>query len=289
MPRVSVIIPTYNRAGLVVEALQSVLNQSYQDFEIIVANDGSTDDTLHQIAALNSHICCLTLEHRGMPELARNRAIAIAQGELIAFLDDDDLWETEYLERQLALLDSDPTIGFVYCDVCFLYADGSVSTPRMLPRHKNANAILETLLGGGNVYPSTLIVRRHLFDLAGTLDEGVSSQGDFAFLLRLTRVSRAGCVPEPLVLIRRHPSNLSGSREALDFQNTIRILEEFQRATALTYRQRLILRESLSRYHTHLGLLSLGAGELEAARKHFAQALRLNPLRRRAWVGLLRN
>ena len=287
MPRVSVILATYNRSSLVVEAIHSVLAQSYRDYEIIVADDGSTDDTLERLAALDGHIRAVALKHSGMPEVSRNRAIAIARGDLIAFLDDDDLWQPEYLKRQVEVLDRDKNLGFVYCDICFLHSDGSVSAPRMLSKHKDAGAVLDHLLGGCFIYPSTLMVRRHLFDQVGPLDEDISSQGDFAFLLRLASVTQAGCVPEPLALIRRHSSNLSSFREILDCQNTIRIFENFQKTGALNRRQRLLLRENLSRYHTHLGLLKLGAGELQAARQGFIQALQLNPLRRRAWIALL--
>jgi len=189
MPRVSVILATYNRPRLVVEAIHSVLAQTYRDYEIIVADDGSTDDTFERLAALDGHIRAVALKHSGMPEVARNRAIAIARGDLIVFLDDDDLWQREYLRRQVGVLDRDKNLG----------------------------------------------------------------------------------------------------REILDSQNTSRIFEDFQATTTLNRRRRLLLRENLSCFHSHLGLLKLGAGELHAARQGFIQALQLNTFRRRAWIALLQS
>ena len=103
MPRVSVIIPTYNRADLLGDAIGSVLAQSYQDFELIVADDGSTDHTAEimaeAIASYGSRIRYLVLPHRGQPAAPRNSALAVATGEYISFLDSDDL----YLPNKLAL------------------------------------------------------------------------------------------------------------------------------------------------------------------------------------------
>lgn len=182
---VSLIVPTYNRADLLLETVESVRRQTYSNFEIIVADDGSTDETAVRCAALNSSLRYLRLEHSGTPEIPRNHAIEIARGELIAFLDDDDLWQPTYLERQIELFDHDRSVGFTYSNICFLNPDGSISTPRMDAQHQRAELLFDHLLSGSFIYPSTLIVRRTLFQELGPIDADVSSQGDFAHLLRL--------------------------------------------------------------------------------------------------------
>ncbi len=283
-PKVSVIIVTYNRAQFLVEAIRSVLAQSLQDFEIIVADDGSTYDTTAQLAAFGDRVQYLRLEHRRMPEACRNRAIAMARGELIAFLDDDDIWAPTYLERQTALFDRDPALGFTYCDVRFLYADGSISDPRMLPQHKRADKVFDHLLNGWFIQPSTQIIRRVWIDRLGPIDEDISSQGDAAFLLRLAYSAKAACTDEPLVFIRRHPQNLSQQREIEDVQNVIRIYERLLKRFALSLRRQLRLRLTLSHLYAHVGLAQLRERNIRDARRFLAHSLRYNPLQRHAWI-----
>jgi len=282
-----VVIPTYNRAGWLVEAVQSVIRQSYQDFEIVVADHGSTDDTAARLRALEAPLRVVKLEQTGRPEFAMNRAVEAAHGELIAFLYDDDQWAPDYLAKQVATLEGDPANGFAYCDVRFLAPDGSISTPRMRREHKAADRALEHLLGECFICSSALVLPRWAYEQAGRMDERFSPHGEYALLLRLAASTQAACTPEPLVVIRRHPAGLSSQNEALNYQNAIRILEHFGETTRLSVRRRMLLRASLSKYYTHVGLLHQRQGDPEGARRRLLHALRLNPLRRRAWVGLL--
>lgn len=121
--KVSVIIPTYNRARLVQESIDSVLQQSFRDFEIIVIDDGSTDDTEQVLQRFSSQIRYIKQGNRGL-NAARNRAIDLSQGEYIAFLDSDDLWRRFKLEVDVSVLDSYPDVGFVFSDFCVLKPDG---------------------------------------------------------------------------------------------------------------------------------------------------------------------
>ena len=109
-PLVSIIIPTRNREALVATAIDSVLNQTQQDFELIVVDDGSTDATQEVLRAYGNRIACLRIDHAG-PSAARNRGIAAAQADLIAFLDSDDLWLPRKLERQLAHYSSNADVA----------------------------------------------------------------------------------------------------------------------------------------------------------------------------------
>ncbi len=116
---VSVILPTFNRAHLICEAIDSILNQTYRDFEIIVVDDGSTDNTTEVLQRYSDRITYIKQENKG-PGDARNRGIAEAKGEYIAFLDSDDIWFKDKLELQVAVMEKLPEIGFLCSDFCIL-------------------------------------------------------------------------------------------------------------------------------------------------------------------------
>lgn len=283
-PRVSIIITTYNRAGLLVEAIESVLAQTYGDYELIVADDGSTDDTAQRLEAFEDRLHYLRLAHSGRPEVARNQAIARARGDFIAFLDDDDLWQEEKLARQVAALDASKA-GFTFSDGRFLYDDGTVSSPLLLPYQKQSDAVFDNLLLGCFVHPSSVMIRRTLLNQLGLFDERFFSQGDYDLWLRAAHAAGAVCVPEPLLLIRRYTAGLSAQREIPQYRDAIRMMEQLRETHALTRRQHRRARRTLSRWNAHLGLVLLNSG-LPGARRHLWQSLRYKPLQRVAWKAL---
>jgi glycosyltransferase involved in cell wall biosynthesis len=286
-PLVSVIIATYNRADLLIEAIGSVRDQLYNNLELIVADDGSTDETRTRVAALDTSIHYLGLDHSGRPSVARNRALSVACGEFVAFLDDDDLWRQEKLLLQVALFDREPALGFVYSDLCLLHGDGSVSPPVLKPHQKLSGHILDALIEDCFIYPSTVMVRRTLLEAVGRFEESFSISEDYDLWLRLAQRAPAGFIGQPLVLVRRHPTNISGQRELETYQNAIAALERLQANYTLSRRQRLHLRLALARMHIRTGLVQTEQGETLGARQHFVRALRLNPLQRRGWQLLL--
>ena len=283
-PRVSVIITTYNRAALLKEAIESVLAQSYRDYELIVADDGSTDDTAEQMTTLVGTLRYLKLVHSGKPEVARNEAIAQARGHFFAFLDDDDLWHEEKLARQMAVLERDEGFGYAYTDCRILDADESLSPPVLPPHHKESHAVFDNLLQGCFVHPSTVVMRRTLFEAVGPFDESFLCQGDYYLWLRAARAAPVVCVPEPLVYVRRPAAGLSRQRQLLNVENAILVLERLRQQEPLTWRQRWLSRRALSRWYATLGLRR-EPGSL--ARGHLLQSLRLNPLQRTAWQALI--
>src|SRR4030042_587586 len=113
MPKVSVIITTYNRVHFVCEAIDSVLNQTFKDFEIIVVDDGSTDNTKEALKRYSKNIFYIYQSNKGRSQ-ARNTGLKVAKGDYIAFLDDDDIWVPHKLEKQVAFMDSNPNIGLVH-------------------------------------------------------------------------------------------------------------------------------------------------------------------------------
>ncbi len=282
-PHVSVIIPTHNRADFLLHAIGSVLAQGYTDYEIIVADDGSTDETAARVAALPAPIRLLRLPHSGRPSVVRNRALAAARGELVAFLDDDDLWCPDKLARQVALLDGDATLGLVYSDVRLLFEDGTRSAPVLKPQQKRGGFILADLLADCFIHPSSVLLRRDYVEQVGGFDETLASAEDYDLWVRLAPRAKVGVVAEPLVLVRRHPAEISVQREQISYQSVIHTLERVRREEALPLRQRLILRRALAQRYTHWGGLLLRGGERERGRALLWRGARLYPLQRRPW------
>jgi glycosyltransferase involved in cell wall biosynthesis len=287
-PRVSVIIATYNRASWLQEAVSSVLAQSFSDFEIIIADDGSTDNTPGIVAQMSFAGRYLLIPHSGRPSMVRNRALDVARGDLIAFLDDDDLWPAGKLQKQVAAFDRSPNIDLLYGDARALRDDSPVpSAPLLSARQKRADRLFEALLADCFIYPSTAMVRRHTLMTVGGFDESLVTVEDYDLWLRLAYQGRAVFLPEPAVILRRHDRGISALRRRETAEATVTVLSRVWNEMELTPRQRLMLRQSLARSHTHLGLYLRTFGEEDSARRHFWQALRYYPLRRRAWRELL--
>jgi glycosyltransferase involved in cell wall biosynthesis len=285
-PRVSVVIATYNRAGMVVGAIDSVLRQSFRDLEIIVADDGSSDDTAERIAAIEGPIHYLALPRSGLLARVRNCALRHARGELIAFLDDDDCWEPEKLARQVALLDGDPGLGLVYSGFSVLDDEGAVHTPELEPWQKAPGTLLDGLLRGFLIHPSTLVVRRELIERVGGLDERRTPCEDYDLLLRLAPFTRGACIPEPLARLRLGSRNKSPRIEPLIYNVCISILEDWLNEGRLDLRRRLRCRTSLSNLHVSSARIAREAGDGGRTRRHVSAAVRRNPFNRRAWAAL---
>lgn len=211
-PRVSVVIPTYERADLVGRAVDSALAQTVEDVEVIVVDDGSTDGT-HEAVAAESDPRVRYLEHetnRGV-SAARNTGIEAASGEYVAFLDSDDEWLPRKLERQLAALDDrgDGWVG-AYCDVATAGLSGlsrlaaavsetlfRSSAPQEGGRELAAALLsMRVFMGPG----STLLVERDALTAAGSFDEGLSIYEDWDLVLRVLSVGKLAYVDEPLAV-----------------------------------------------------------------------------------------
>jgi hypothetical protein len=138
------------------------------------------------------------------------------------------------------------------------------------------------------LHRSTVVVRRQLLYQKGLFDESFSTHGDYDLWLRLALAAEAGCVPEPLVFVRRHAFAYSRQLDILHCGNAILILERLRRTYSLNPRQWLISRAAISRLHTYVGLSRLEVNQVDQARRHFVRSLCWNPLQRRARVALKR-
>ena len=282
-PRVSVIVRTYNRAGYLVEAIESVFAQTFHDLELIVVDDGSTDQTAAVLDRYAGRLTPVFLGGTGNPAAGFNAGIGVAQGELIAFLDSDDLWLPDKMKRQVACLDRAERFGFAYSNACLLYPDGRRSAPVLAPDQIVAGSVLRAIVRNMCIHTSTVMVRRRCLNRVGPFDESRLTCEEFFWFLRLARAADAVCVAEPLALIRQHAGQLSIDRGLTTYQAAITALEELLSDPALPWRVRLEAHRSIARYHAHLARKLGEDGRAAEARRQAVRALWRYPLHAPAW------
>ena len=184
MPKVSVIIPTYNRRSMLKEAVDSVLAQDFEDFELIVVDDGSTDGTADEIKKYGGRVKLFQQkENRGV-SASRNSGILQARGKYIGFLDSDDLWVKGKLKIQVAFLDENPHYPLCYTDEIWVRKGKRVNP--MLKHSKYSGWILEKCLPLCIISPSSAMMRKALFSKVGLFDEALPVCEDYDFWLRIS-------------------------------------------------------------------------------------------------------
>ena len=206
-PTISVIIPTYNRAGMLKEAIDSVLAQDYSDFELIVVDDGSTDETPQILNGYGGKIKRICQPNKGV-SAARNRGIAAASGEFMAFLDSDDLWLPDKLTIQSEFLRSTPDALICQTEEIWI-RNGVRVNPR--ERHRKVSGmIFERSLALCLVSPSAVMLRRGLFDEFGLFDESLLACEDYDMWLRVSCRCPVYLIETPLIIKRGgHADQLS--------------------------------------------------------------------------------
>jgi len=207
MPAVSVVIVTYNKADTVGAAIESVLRQTFSDLEILVVDDGSTDDTADRVAAYGARVRTIRKINGGTGS-ARNRGIEEARGQYVAFLDGDDLWLPRKLESQMQAFQREPELIAAQCGAyCVDQALRVFETRNCVPQKDTLREFL--FFGNLPAFSSTLIARKEALQQAGgfALDLVILSDWDMA--CRLARIGKLRSVPELLVLYRHYPKNQS--------------------------------------------------------------------------------
>ncbi|MGH2728126.1 MAG: glycosyltransferase family 2 protein, partial [Actinomycetota bacterium] len=213
MPLLSVVIPTHNRAARLEVAIGSVLAQTIADLEVVIVDDGSTDDTPEVISraqARDARVRTLRLAGSGGAATARNAGIGAATGAFLAFLDDDDEWAPAKAERQIDYLRSHPRIGLVSCD--FHIVGGG----RRL-HHRGPERFKPSALGWANILMgcSFVMMHRPSFSFEPSFDESIVPAEDWDLWLRCSSEREVAIVPEPLAGYARHGVQLTGSVERL--------------------------------------------------------------------------
>jgi glycosyltransferase involved in cell wall biosynthesis len=213
-PTVSVIIPTYNRWPMVGAAVQSVLAQSYHDFELIVVDDGSTDVTSMELVKFGSRLRYFKQDQSGV-SAARNLGVRQSQGRLIAFLDSDDLWRPDKLKIQARFMGNDPDVQICQTDEVWI-RNGECVNPKLKHR-KPSGDIFERSLDLCLVSPSAVMMTRELFERIGGFDESLPVCEDYDLWLRIARDNPVPLVAQPLVIKHGgHADQLSQSMWGID-------------------------------------------------------------------------
>jgi glycosyltransferase involved in cell wall biosynthesis len=321
---ITVIVPTFNRAGQVQGAIESVLAQSHQELEVIVVDDGSTDDTAAILASLqqrDSRVISLSQPNAGVAA-ARNRGLERAQGDLIAFLDSDDRWTPGKLQVQLACLKRAPEAGMVWTDMVAVNSGGSVIPgfalntllpfrfgldelfDRSIPLSELADTppqwrdgalyvgdIYGKMILGNLVLPSSVLMTRNRLQRVGFFDEGLEVAGeDFDFFLRVCRAGVVAFCDAPTVLhqVGNADQLTHRSRTVYMARNYVRTLERFSTLD----RDRVdvpapMLRAARARGYAWAAQAYLEQGDRDSAKRHLRLALRLGSVRAAALAPLV--
>lgn len=287
-PLVSVVMPAYNVAWCVRHAVDSVMAQEYRSRELIVVNDGSTDDTRAVLESYGDRIKLVHQQNCGM-SAARNAAIRSARGTYIAFLDADDWWLPQKLSRQVALMQSRPEIGF--CSTAARVEDGEGSLLNLWCCHHGNTHLLQTLfaenaaIAGGC---SAVMVRRQLFDRVGLFDESLHGFEDPDLWIRLAAVSGYQCIDETLAVILRREKSVSRNLDTMRL-SALRSLRKNRELLPPSLRGRF-WRNCLAGVYTDYAKPAYRAGRIGRAYADTLRALMLSPLGRgRLCMGLLRD
>jgi glycosyltransferase involved in cell wall biosynthesis len=290
-PAVSVIIPAYNVASYIAETLESVFAQTYREFETIVVNDGSTDNTENRIAPFRSRIVYLHKTNGGVHS-ARNAGLKVSRGRYIAFLDGDDIWMPRYLEALLGMMESDPGISAVYPNA---YLFGSPHFAGKL--HQGVFPVsepvtFERVLKRECFIFCSVLLRRSVIDEVGVFDEGLWAQGaeDLDLWLRILQGGhRFHFTTEPLVKYRWRHNSLSNNGVGM-LRSVIHVYEKWISDERTTPGQRQWIESYLPALYAQLSLAQFK--ELMRARNYRDAAPQLelaNAYYRSAKLGLLRS
>ncbi|HBV97892.1 MAG: hypothetical protein JL50_07610 [Peptococcaceae bacterium BICA1-7] len=230
MPLVSVVIPTFNRAGMLEKAVQSVLTQTFKDIELIVVDDGSGDRTYEIMEKYRGQLKYFFKKNGGVAS-ARNYGLEMASGELIAWLDDDDFFFPGKIGKQVECFIRNPWAGLVYTG--HMTVDSTSFRERksyyVPPYYRDCRSNRDALMGRCFFANSTVMMKRVCFDLAGRFDEGLSHTVDYDMWLKVAAFYRFACVPEVLAGYRWHGRQISMHRDGNILPELIKKARELYR------------------------------------------------------------
>jgi len=288
MPRVSILFTCYNHIKYVPVAWQSILDQTFQDYEIIAIDDGSTDGTREWLEALQNATVIFNEKNLGTYGTL-NVGLAAATGEYIAVFNDDDVWLPTKLEKQVAMLDSNPKIGLVHTDGYFIDGDGNERHDSPLgfdfPRTETGDILL-ALIYANSIIASAVLARKQCFDELGGFNEAYFGSGDWEMWYRICEKYDAGYLQEPLTLYRVHGANASHKLERI-WRDDER-LREWIDGRIPGYSGRFGEAEiTAAQAHNQacLGTVKVLGGKAAAGRAHYKRSLSLEPGR---WKSRLR-
>lgn len=273
-PLVSVIIPNYNYAQYLREAVDAVLAQTYPNIEVIIVDDGSKDDSREIIESYGGKIKAIFQKNQGV-SAARNNGVSESAGEFVAFLDADDAWLPAKIEKQMDLFSADPTFGLVHAGVVEMDDTGN----RLLERTDGMDGWVSeellrferpVILGGG----SGILVRREAFDEVGGFDTRLSTSADWDFFYQVGSRFKVGFVQDILLRYRVHGSNMHGNIPQMEHDTIIAWEKAFNTIDEKVLRLR---RRSYGNLHRALAGSYFQAGDYPAFFRNAAKSLWYKP------------
>ncbi len=271
LAKVSVIIPCYNREKYVREAVESVLQQTHENVELLVVNDGSTDSTSGILKSYGDRL--IYLEHPGGTNQGQsasiNLALSHATGDYIAILDSDDMWVTNKIEKQLSYLEKHPEIGLVYSNGWGTDENGNVLYNIYEANHEEHSNPNRVLLDCYFLVPNNALVRSEIYQKIGGFDETMRAAQDHDMAIRIAEVTKLAYIDEFLFYYRRHPDSISNKKADLRWQTGFAILEKarlrYPYPASIIRRRRAVL-------HFRMGQCCKEQGQYFKALKHFITA-----------------
>jgi len=285
-PRVSAIIPVYNGAATIERALKSVFDQTFTDYEVVVVDDGSTDDTPAVLAKYGDKLRVVRQANRGLPA-ARNAAVGASRGELLALIDHDDEWLPQKLEFAVAAMRADPGAALLYSDMIVVNEAGEEFRRSQIGSDTaHAPTLDEMLARIWPITPSTVVMRRDAFDRAGGFCEQLISAEDIHFWLLMREQGHFIYLPEKLVRFtygQLFPKVLNRDIGPAAIVDLIRQLYG-TRADGLVknfirHRVRMI---------ANAGVIEMSRGNMEGARRCFVRVLKYDPRHVKSYMRIAR-
>lgn len=270
---VSAIITTHNRANLLSRAINSVLNQTYQDIEIIVVSDGSTDETDKVMEGYinNPMINYISYHPAKGGNYARNTGIKVAKGEFIAFLDDDDEWLPEKIEKQLEVMKANENIGLVYTGTNVIYVDEGIEYPSI--RYKCGDLSKEILFANYIGSTTTVMLRQSILDGNICFDENLKALQDYDLWIRICQTTDIGVVSKPLVNYYNYKGNKQISFNTKKYEEAFSYIHTKYQNLINNLQKREILR-ILANERNSLGDRAMRNGAPKIARAYYLEAVK---------------
>lgn len=285
MPEISIIVPTYNYAHFIVDCLESIFSQTYKDFEVIVVDDGSTDDTAQVLEKYKGRIRYIHQENRGLPA-ARNTGIRAAQGEYLAFLDSDDLWLPNKLDEQIRVLRNDADMGIIFSDASAFNERGVMRESILKEENICTGFCFQRLFMGNYLVMPTVMIRKRCLEKSGLFDESLTAVEDYDLWLRISLYYKIGFVSKILAQYRVHPSNMSKDFYLL-VDNEIKVIQKIiDQYPGPVQKLRGVSVRLCTLFNQH-GLEWIKKGNARQAKKSFFKAITTRPWQVRAYYYFL--
>ena len=236
MPKVSVVIATYNRSRFLCQTIESALSQTYKDYEIIIVDDGSTDDTKEALKFFDGKIRYFYQENQGI-SAAKNRGVNESVGEFIAFVDDDDIWLPEKLDEQMQFIERHPQLAFVCSEVITIDEHGNFLAHWRKPKDQKISDNFENLYDGNFIHVPTVLLRKKCFIEIGGFDEKLMTTEDYDLWLRLAKRHPFRYMDKPLAKYRIHKNQTTKNVKKLELRvrNNIKALNRREIASDLGF------------------------------------------------------